>query len=124
MSDVHGDIVALDAALKRHYTRDEIDTLCKAAAVDILLVHDAPAGVKFERHLNGIGWVSEAAGLDQLVAGVRPRVCFFGHHHTQVDAEVAGIRCIGLNKVRMPGNLVAIDTKSRRSEWSVLGGYP
>jgi predicted phosphodiesterase len=114
----------LQGYAKRHYTRDEIETLCKAGAVDILLVHDAPAGVKFERHRRGIGWVSEAAGLDQLVAGVRPRVCFFGHHHTCVDGEVAGVRCIGLNKVRMPGNLVAIDFEPRGREWSILGEWP
>src|ERR1017187_8566072 len=93
---------------KRHYTSDEIATLCKASAIDILLVHDAPAGVKLDQHR-----VSEAAGLARLVAGPRPRVCFFGHHHTRIDAEVAGVRCIGLNKVRMPGNLVAIDFDSR-----------
>jgi len=63
----------LQGYAKRHYTRDEIEMLCKGASVDILLVHDAPAGVRFERHRQGIGWVSEAAGLDQLVAGVRPK---------------------------------------------------
>ncbi|MBK8011724.1 MAG: metallophosphoesterase [Deltaproteobacteria bacterium] len=91
----------LQGYAKRHFTRDEIETLSKSAGVDILLVHDAPAGVRFERHRRGLGWMSEAAGLDQLVAAVRPRVCFFGHHHTWVDSEVAGVRCIGLNKVRM-----------------------
>jgi len=68
--------------------------------------------------------VSEAAGLDQLVAGVRPRVCFLGHHHTRIDGEVAGVRCVGLNKVRMPGNLVVIDIEPRGREWSVLGEWP
>jgi predicted phosphodiesterase len=104
---------------KRHYTSDEIETLCKASAIDILLIHDAPAGVKLDQHR-----VSEAAGLDRLVAGTRPRVCFFGHHHTRIDAEVAGVRCIGLNKVRMPGNLVAIDFNPRGREWSILGEWP
>jgi hypothetical protein len=31
---------------------------------------------------------------------------FFGYHHTRLDADIAGVRCIGLNKVAMPGNLV------------------
>jgi predicted phosphodiesterase len=109
---------------KRHYTHDEIEALCKVEIVDILLVHDAPAGVQFQRHRRRIGWVSEAAGLDQLVASVRPKVCFFGHHHTRVDGDVAGSRCIGLNKVRMPGNLVAIDFAAREREWSILGEWP
>jgi hypothetical protein len=75
--------------------------------------------VKLDQHR-----VSEASGLDLLVAGTRPKVCFFGHHHRRIDAEVAGVRCIGLNKVRMPGNLVAIDFNPRGREWSILGEWP
>ena len=115
----------LQGYAKRHYTRGEIEALCKTDAVDILLVHDAPAGVRFERHRQGAGWVSNAAGLDELIAGVRPKICFFGHHHTRIDGEVAGVRCIGLNKVTMPpGNLVAIDFEPRGREWSILGQWP
>ena len=114
----------LQGRARRHYASDEVDALCKSAAVDVLLVHDAPAGVKFEKHLGGVGWMSEAAGLDRLVARMRPLVCFFGHHHARIDGEVAGIRCIGLNKVRMPGNLVAIDVEPGCKKWTVLGEYP
>jgi Icc-related predicted phosphoesterase len=109
----------LQGHAKSHYTRDEIETLCKATAIDILLIHDAPAGVKVDQNR-----VSEAAGLDRLVAGTQPRICFFGHHHARIDGEVAGIRCIGLNKVRMPGNLVAIDFYSRERKWEILGEWP
>jgi hypothetical protein len=110
---------------KRHYTRDEIETLAASSIVDIVLTHDAPAaGVKFERHRQGAGDVSESAGLDLVLQRVQPRVCFFGHHHTRLDAEVAGVRCIGLNKVAMPGNLVAIEMKSGVREWNVLGEWP
>jgi Icc-related predicted phosphoesterase len=110
---------------KRHYTFDEIERLGDSGGVDILLSHDAPAGVRFERHGRGRGYVSEAAGLDVLLARVQPRVCLFGHHHTRVDAEVAGVPCIGLNKVAMPGNLVAIDMEPGpgRRGWSLLGDY-
>jgi len=99
----------LQGYAQRHYTADEIERLAGAGDVDILLTHDAPAGVRFEGHRRGAGYVSEAAGLDLLLARVQPRVCFFGHHHIRVDAEVSGIRCIGLNKIARPGNLVAID---------------
>ena len=115
----------LQGYAKRHYTLDEIERLARSGGVDILLTHDAPAGVRFERHRRGTGYVSEAAGLDVLLTKVRPRVCFFGHHHNRVDAEVAGVCCIGLNKVAMPGNLVAIDIEPGpgRRDWSVLGEY-
>jgi Icc-related predicted phosphoesterase len=115
----------LQGYAKRHYTFDEVERLANSDDVDILLTHDAPAGVRFERHRRGKGYISEAAGLDVLLARVQPRVCLFGHHHTRIDAEIAGVRCIGLNKVRMPGNLVAIDIEAEpeRRDWSLLGEY-
>jgi Icc-related predicted phosphoesterase len=109
----------LQGRAKAHYTRDEIEALCKAPKVDILLVHDAPAGVKLDQDR-----VSEAVGLDELVVGTRPRVCFFGHHHARIDGEVGGVRCLGLNKSRMLGNLVAINIDPCGREWSILGEWP
>jgi predicted phosphohydrolase len=114
----------LQGYAKRHYTREDIDTLLARRRVDLLLTHDAPAGVVFPRHRRGFNWASEAVGLDDLVRGVRPRVCFFGHHHTRLDSQIDGVPCIGLNKVRMPGNLVAIDVPERGRDWTVLGEWP
>ncbi len=123
-SDYERQSKRLQGYAKRHYTRDEIDKLCRHSGIDVLLVHDAPAGVKFGRYRRGAGYVSEAAGLDDLLSRLRPRVCFFGHHHTRLDAEVAGIRCVGLNKVAMPGNLVAVEVDARGRGWSLLGEWP
>ena len=114
----------LQGYAKRHYTREDIDSLVAGGAVDVLLVHDAPAGVRFDRHRRGPGFISEAAGLDDLVRGVLPRVCFFGHHHARLDSEVAGVPCVGLNKVRMPGNLVAIELDAQARGWRILGEWP
>ena len=114
----------LQGYAKRHYTRDEIDALISFGRVDILLVHDAPAGVRFERHRRGAGYISEAAGLDDLLRSTRPRVCFFGHHHTRFDTNVDGIPCIGLNKVGMPGNLVAVELNERGLDWSIVAEWP
>ncbi len=114
----------LQGYARRHYTRDEIDTLVNKGRVDVLLVHDAPAGVRFTTHRRGVGYVSQAAGLDVLVDRVRPRVCFFGHHHTRLDTEVAGVRCLGLNKVGMPSNLVAVALDDPGPGWSVIGEWP
>lgn len=114
----------LQGYAKRHYTRDEIATLGAHADLDIVLTHDAPAGVRFERHRRGEGFVSEAAGLDELLAQTQPRVCFFGHHHTRLDAEVAGVRCLGLNKGHYPGCLVAFEMKPGERGWQLLGEWP
>jgi hypothetical protein len=114
----------LQGYAKRHYTRDEIKRLVEGPRLDILLTHDAPRGVRFDRHRRGEGYLSEAAGLDELIAGTRPRVCFFGHHHTRLDADVAGVPCLGLNKVRCPGNLVAIEIRGGDAGWRKLGEWP
>ncbi len=113
----------LQGYAKRHYTSDEIECLVDTSTVDIVLTHDAPAGVRFNRRRRGGGYVSEAQGLDVLLTQLRPRVCFFGHHHTRVDAEVSGVRCLGLNKVGMPGNLVAVELEPGAFDWSLLGEY-
>jgi len=113
----------LQGYARRHYTADEVERLAGTGSVDIVLTHDAPAGVRFQRHRRSAGHVSEAAGLDVLLARVRPRVCIFGHYHTRVDAKISGVHCIGLNKIAMPGNLVAIDIERGKPEWSLLGEF-
>ena len=80
--------------------------------------------MRFERHRRGEGFISEAAGLDELLARTRPRVCFFGHHHMRLDAEVAGVRCLGLNKGHYPGCLVAFEMNPGVREWQLLGEWP
>ncbi len=114
---------SLQGYAKRHYTREDIDTLIEAGHVDILLTHDAPAGVVFPRHRMGANWASEAAGLDDLVRATRPRVCFFGHHHQRVDGEVDGVPCVGLNIVGRPGNLLAFEVGAAGT-WAPLAEWP
>jgi len=123
-SDYGRGSASLQGGARRHYTRDEIEAGCSAGSADIVLVHDAPAGVPFGRRLRFGGTVSEAVGLDELLRSVRPRVCFFGHHHARLDAEVHGVRCIGLNRVDRPGNLVAVELDPRGSDFSILGEWP
>ena len=104
----------LQGAKKAHYTHDEIAALGRD--IDILLLHDAPAGVRF-----AAGQTSATEGLRELIARVRPFVCFFGHHHERVDVKLPGVgRCIGLNLIGRPGNLVAFEF-ARRAQFSGLG---
>lgn len=113
----------LQGYARRHYTHDEVDRLSSSGTFDLLLTHDAPAGIRFSHHRRGQGYASETAGLDLLLERVKPLVCFFGHHHARVDAEVAGVRCIGLNKIGYPGNLIAVEIDSGRRAWSILAEY-
>ncbi len=38
-----------------------------------------------------------------------PQDCSFGHRHARFDADVAGVRCVGLNKDHSPGCLVPFE---------------
>jgi Icc-related predicted phosphoesterase len=104
----------LRGAEKAHYTHDEIAALGKG--IDILLLHEAPAGVRF-----AAGHTSAAEGLRELMERVRPFVCLFGHHHERIDVKVpyAGL-CMGLNLIGRAGNLVAFDF-ARRAQFEGLG---
>jgi hypothetical protein len=115
---------SLQGYAKRHYTREDVEGLLAAGRVDVLLTHDAPAGVVFERHRRGAGWASDAAGLDELVLGLRPKVCFFGHHHVRVDGLLDGVPCLALNKVGRPGILGAVEIQGGAGPWDVLGEWP
>ena len=44
--------------------------------------------------------------------------------YSRFDATVDGVPCVGLNKVRMPGNLVAVDIEERGRGWSILAEWP
>ena len=123
-SDFERPSASLRGYAKRHYTRDELDALAASGPLDIVLTHDAPAGVPFERHHRGAGYVSEAAGLDELLAQTQPRICFFGHHHTRLEAVVASVPCRGLNKSPHPGSLLAVEMSGCQPDWRILGEWP
>ena len=105
----------LRGAEKAHYTHDEIEALTKQAGIDVLLLHDAPDGVRFPA-----GYTSQSEGLRALIERVRPMACFFGHHHERIDVKIPGTCCIGLNLVGRAGNLFAFDL-ARRPQFCGLG---
>lgn len=111
----------------RHFTSDEVEQLAGQGQLDILLLHDAPAAVEFAwRRKDGSVWrrvVSEAQGLADTISATRPIVCFFGHHHTRVDVTIAGVPCLGLNKVGCPGNLVALEVNLEYRRYNVLSEW-
>jgi len=49
--------------------------------------------------------------------------CDAKRHGTRLDSAIDGERGIGLDRARMPGNLVAIDVPERGREWTVLGRW-
>ncbi len=105
--------VSLQGYARRHYTSDDIARLISAhhvgPGIDFLLTHDAPTGVVFPTHRQGRNWASTALGLGDLVRAIKPLMCFFGHHHTRLNANIHGVSCVGLNKIRRPGHLLTLN---------------
>ncbi|MFW7377507.1 MAG: metallophosphoesterase family protein [Oligoflexus sp.] len=117
----------LQGYARRHFTRDEIENLGKQGKIDILLLHDAPAGIEIVKPGRGDlvhRYKSTATGLAEVLKMTNPHVCFFGHHHVRMDAELAGVPCIGLNKVGFPGNLFAIEIGKPTDNFIILVEWP
>lgn len=123
----------LTGAARRHYARADLDRLAAGAAagLDVLLLHEPPAGVVTELHappgLTPRTWTLRSVGLAELVARVRPRICLSGHIHARTDRRIAGVRTVGLNKVPHRGSVVLLDLRPGAGEPAILdewGGAP
>ena len=117
---------ALKGKARRHFTRDQVERVVRKAndgRFDVIMTHDAPTGVVVPTHRGGTT-VSQAMGLGEMVARTQPRISLFGHHHARVDAQVAGVRCIGLNCAPNPGSLVALEFPADSWECTILGEWP
>lgn len=80
---------------RRHFVRDEV-VACKAlAGIDLFLTHEAP------RPFYPAGRRIDAGKtvLNDVLAGMRPRLHLFGHHHEFTDSMRHGVRSIGLDLV-------------------------
>ena len=52
-------------------------------------------------------------------------VCASGDIHGVLDRLYAdGVPCVGLNKVGMQGNLIAVELDERGMEWSIVAEWP
>jgi Icc-related predicted phosphoesterase len=117
---------ALKGKARRHFTKDQVERVLRKTAdgrLDIIMTHDAPTGVVVPTRKGG-KVASPAQGLGDLVKKTKPRLSLFGHHHARVDAEIDGVRSIGLNCAPHPGSLVAIDFAGHSSQYLVLGEWP
>jgi len=112
---------------RSHYTHDEVERLRAGGSLDLVLLHDAPAGVELAKH-NRAGletgrYVSDADGLADVVLATKPRLCFFGHHHTRAEATIGETRCIGLNLVGRAGYLTAAAFAGSDGSHEILGEW-
>ncbi len=78
---------------RRHFVRSEVAALERVGRIDILLTHEAPRPFRVGRMDAG------KTPINELIASVKPRLHFFGHHHRFAEQEVQGTRSICLDLV-------------------------
>jgi Icc-related predicted phosphoesterase len=78
---------------RRHFVRAEIDAAVGARPADVLLTHEAPRPFRVGRMDAG------KMPINELLAGLRPRLHLFGHHHRFAEQEIQGVRSICLDLV-------------------------
>lgn len=78
----------------KYFTADQVGRVDEAIfPIDILLMHEAPYGVGFQKGGSDLG----KAVLTGLIRSVRPTLTFFGHHHIDFDGTNGMTRIVGLN---------------------------
>jgi hypothetical protein len=95
---------------RRHFVRDEV-VLCKSLSnIDLFLTHEAP------RPFYPAGRRIDAGKtvLNDVLAGMKPRLHLFGHHHEFTDSVRQGVRSIGLDVVTK--SYLLIDSETFKTE--------
>ena len=78
---------------RRHFVREEVDR-CKALeGIDVFLSHEAPVPFRAGRVQAGKPVINE------VLAGMQPRLHLFGHHHRFVSGQAEGVPSICLDPV-------------------------
>jgi Icc-related predicted phosphoesterase len=91
---------------RRHFVRDEVNACRTLAKIDVFLTHEAPrpfypAGKRID---------SGKTAINEVIAGMKPRLHLFGHHHEFTDSVRHGVRSIGLDMVTKSYVLVDVET--------------
>jgi hypothetical protein len=101
-------------AQRAHWVHQELDTVRESAAafghVDVLLTHNWPASLGFDRHGQPAGDAAEA----RLAADLHPTLYLCGHYHRRYSTSLDGIgvEAMGLVTAASPDGVAAIDIDS------------
>ncbi len=93
---------------RRHFVREQVEALKTVRGVDVLLTHEAPRPFIVQAGPRRLD--AGKTAINELLAAMRPRVHFFGHHHRYSDAVRSGVRSIGLDLVSRSYVLVLGDS--------------
>jgi hypothetical protein len=91
---------------RRHFVREEVVACAALKQIDVLLTHEAarpfhPGGRKLD---------AGKTAISEVLAALKPRLHFFGHHHEFTDSIRHGVRSIGLDLASRSYVLVDAET--------------
>jgi len=78
---------------RRHFVREEVDRCRSMAGIDVFLSHEAPVPFRVGRVQAG------KRAINEVLAGMQPRLHLFGHHHRFVAGVAEGVPSICLDGV-------------------------
>ena len=115
---------SLSGRRRRHYSHSEIDRLTAQGRLDILMIHDAPAGRFSDTRPDWPrAWTTATEGLLELIEATRPRVCLHGHLHGRFQRQHQGVPIQGLTAVPWAGSAIAFELGAQNdfqieAEWT------
>jgi len=100
-----------DEAPLRYFTREAVETmLAMERTIDILLMHEAPFGVGFEKNGRDPG----NPILTGIIEYLKPRLVIFGHHHKSFLGIHGETRIVGLDYPHRSYVVMEYDGRSDR----------
>jgi Icc-related predicted phosphoesterase len=77
---------------RRHNTPDQLSQALKAMSIDIFMCHEPPKPYMLRGKDCGV------ESINKILIAVKPKVCFFGHHHyLTVGTMIESVPCTGLD---------------------------
>jgi hypothetical protein len=93
---------------RRHFVREEVDACRRMREIDVFLTHEAPRPFLLEGRRGR--YDAGKPALNAVLAGMRPRLHLFGHHHRFSEAVREGVPSVGLELVSQSYLLVDAGT--------------
>lgn len=88
----------------KYYGAEDVEKMKAIQGVDILLTHEAPAGIGLEKEGRDIG----RQEIADIIVAMQPRLAVFGHHHIYHEGQIGATRVIGLEQPK--NSYVLLDT--------------
>lgn len=90
----------------KFYDQNGFQKALSLADIDILITHEAPLGLGVIKNGKDLG----NSHINDLINTLRPRVCFFGHHHQVYSGKIGNTNVYGLDMPHRSYAVLNLDT--------------